>query len=133
MSRYKKASYNEYELPELGGVKAIIRPTRDEKMQISKAFIDFTKSKGDTLESVRKAMSDLLYNSLFVWEDNKRTTRKDVGEEETTRDDIDQFVVDNFGELWMEILHALDIVDKSKLEELKEQQKKELEKPLDPN
>ena len=125
MSRYKKASTNETELAEIGGVKAILRPTRDERMNIIELFMEQQKEKTLDLGKARKLISDLLYNSLFLWEDKKRTDKKEPGAEETTPDDIDDYVVDHLFELWLEILNALDIVDRKKLEELQKQKAEE--------
>ena len=137
MSRYKKASYNETELEEIDGVKAILRPTRDEKMAVIEIFMEQQKGKSLELGKASKVISDLLFNSLFLWENNKRTDKKDEADAETTRDDIEDYVVRNIFELWLSILDALDIIDKKKLEELqKEQQEKllkEQEKTDSPN
>jgi len=78
----------------------------------------------------------LLYNSLFLWENKKRTDKKEVGSEDIERDDIEDYVVSNVFELWLEVLNALDIIDKKKLEQLQKEQeakvKAEQEKE-DPN
>jgi hypothetical protein len=126
MSRYKKASMNEKELPEIGGVKAILRPTRDEKMSVIELFMDQQKNKGLDLKKAKTVLTDLLYNSLFVWEDKKRTAKKEVGNEEIEKDDIEDYVVTNIFELWLEILNALDIIDKKKLEQLQKEQEAKL-------
>ena len=128
MSRYKKASYNETELMEIGGVRPILRPTRDERMKIIELFMEQQKNKSLEIDKARKVISDLLYNSLFLWENNKRTDNKEVGSEDIERDDIDDYVVNHIFELWLEILGSLDIVDKKKLEQLAKEQAKAVEK-----
>ena len=117
---------NEKELPEIGGVKAILRPTRDEKMSVIELFMDQQKNKGLDLKKAKTVLTDLLYNSLFVWEDKKRTAKKEVGNEEIEKDDIEDYVVTNIFELWLEILNALDIIDKKKLEQLQKEQEAKL-------
>jgi hypothetical protein len=136
MSRYKKASMNENELPEIGGVRAILRPTRDEKMSVIELFMEQQKNKGLDIKKASKMLTDVLYNSLFLWEDKKRTDKKEEGSEDITRDDIEDYVVSNIFELWLEILNALDIIDKKKLEELQKEQVEKLKKEQeesDPN
>jgi hypothetical protein len=136
MSRYKKASLNEKELAEVGGSKPILRPTRDEKMSVIELFMEQQKNKGLDIKKATKVLTDLLYNSLFLWENKKRTDKKEVGSEDIERDDIEDYVVSNVFELWLEVLNALDIIDKKKLEQLQKEQeakvKAEQEKE-DPN
>jgi len=122
MSRYKKASMNECELGDIDGVKPILRPTRDEKMKVIELFMSQQKEKNLNLDKARALLTDLLYNSLFLWEDKKRTDKKEEGSEDITKDDIDDFVVAHIFEIWLEVLNAMDIVDKKKLEELQKQQ-----------
>ena len=128
MSRYKKASYNEAELCEIEGVQPILRITRDEKLELIELFFEQQKEKQLDLKKARETISRLLYNSLFLWENNNRTTKKESGSEDVTKDDIDDFVVNNLFELWLEILNALKIIDKSKLEEIKQQQEAQVSK-----
>ena len=127
MSRYKKAQRNEVELTEIDGIKAIVRPTRDEVFEAINIFKDIQKNKDTDLSLLRKYLGDLLYNSLFVWEDNKRTTKKEEGSEDISAGDIDDFVVNNIFSVWMEVLFALDIIDKEKFEELQAEAKKKEE------
>lgn len=138
MSRYKKASCNECELEEMDGVKPILRPTRDERMNIIKMFSKQIKGEALDLEESRKLITDLLYNSLFLWEGNTRTDKMEEGSEGIVKSDIDDFVVAHLFELWSGILVALDIIDKNKLEEMKkkaeeEAKAKEKEEKEDPN
>lgn len=126
MSRYRKASYNEQELGEVDGIKPILRPTRDEKLEVINLFFEQQKNKGLDLLKAQKVISNLLYNSMFLWENNKRTDKKEAGDEDITKDDIEAYVVDNIFELWLEILNALKIIDKKKLAELQEQQQAQL-------
>ena len=125
MSRYKKASYNEYELEEIDGITPMLRPTRDEKMLLLETFMKQQKDKTLNLSDARKVLKEILYNSLFLWEGGKRTNKKEEGSEEITIDDIDDFVTNHIFELWLNVLHGLDIIDKKKLEDL---QKKQAEK-----
>jgi len=125
MSRYKKASYNEYELEEIDGITPMLRPTRDEKMLLLETFMKQQKDKSLNLSDARKVLKEILYNSLFLWEGGKRTNKKEEGSEEITIDDIDDFVTNHIFELWLNVLHGLDIIDKKKLEDL---QKKQAEK-----
>lgn len=136
MSRYKKASLNETELGEVGGVKPILRPSRDEKMEVIELFMEQQKTKGLDIKKATKVLTDLLYNSLFLWENKKRTEKKEVGSEDIDRDDIEDYVVSNVFELWLEVLNALDIIDKKKLEQLQKEQEakaKEEQAKDDPN
>jgi hypothetical protein len=136
MSRYKKASLNEKELAEVGGSKPILRPTRDEKMSVIELFMEQQKNKGLDIKKATKVLTDLLYNSLFLWENKKRTDKKEVGSEDIERDDIEDYVVSNVFELWLEVLNALDIIDKKKLEQLQKEQEAKLkaeENKEDPN
>ena len=134
MSRYKKASMNECELGDIDGVKPILRPTRDEKMKVIELFMSQQKEKNLNLDKARALLTDLLYNSLFLWEDKKRTDKKEEGSEDITKDDIDDFVVAHIFEIWLEVLNAMDIVDKKKLEELQKQQAEQAkEMQEDPN
>lgn len=136
MSRYKKASYNEAELSEIEGVKPILRITRDEKLELIELFFEQQKQKQLDLKKARETISRLLYNSLFLWENNARTDKKEVDSEDITKDDIDSFVVDNLFELWLEILDALKIIDKDKLQDIKKQQEAQIskeEKDTNPN
>jgi hypothetical protein len=133
MSRYKKASHNECELKEIDGVKPVLRVSRDEKLEVIELFFDQQKNKGLDLKKARELISKLLYNSLFLWEKNERTNKKEEGEEDTTKEDIDDYVVNNMFELWLEILGALKIVDTEKLKELQEEQAKKLNEPQKEN
>ena len=136
MSRYKKASYNEAELSEIEGVKPILRITRDEKLELIELFFEQQKQKQLDLKKARETISRLLYNSLFVWENNARTNKKESGSEDITKDDIDAFVVDNLFELWLEILDVLKIIDKDKLQDIKKQHEAQVskeEKDTNPN
>ena len=128
MSRYKKASYNEAELSEIEGVKPILRITRDEKLELIELFFEQQKNKQLDLKKARETISRLLYNSIFLWENNARTNKKEVGSEDITKDDIDAFVVDNLFELWLEILDALKIIDKDKLQDIKKQHEAQISK-----
>jgi len=133
MSRYKKASMNERELPEIGGIKPILRETRDERMSVIDLFMDQQKNKSLDMNKARKVITEILYNSLFLWEDHKRTNKKEIGSEEITRDDVDDYVVSNLLELWLEMLHAMDIIDRNKLKKLQEEQEEKLKKGDNPN
>lgn len=136
MSRYKKASYNEAELSEIEGVKPILRITRDEKLELIELFFEQQKQKQLDLKKARETISRLLYNSIFLWENNARTDKKEIGSEDITKDDIDSFVVDNLFELWLELLDALKIIDKDKLQDIKKQQEAQIskeEKDTNPN
>lgn len=132
MSRYKKASYNEKELEAIDGVKAILRPTRDEVFEVITLFKDQQKNKDLDLKEARKVIGNLLFNSLYLWENNQRTNKKEVGSEDVTKDDIDDFVVKHVFELWLGVLDGLQIIDKKKLEEVTKQiadQKQDNENP----
>ena len=141
MTRYKKASFNEYELEQIDGVTPVLRPTRDEVFEVLTVFRK-QQTSGVLDDSVaRKVLSKLLYNSLFLWKDNKRTTEKEAGAEDLTEDDIDDFVIKNLFEVWINTLDAFKFVNKKELLELakKEQEKKlkelqgESESAEDPN
>jgi hypothetical protein len=136
MSRYKKASMNESELPEIDGMKPILRPTRDEKMSVIELFMDQQKNKGLDIRKATKVLTDLLYNSLFLWEGKNRTNKKEEGNEDIDRDDVEDYVVKNVFELWLEVLNALEIIDKKKLEQLQKEQEAKLkaeQEQEDPN
>jgi hypothetical protein len=133
MSRYKKASMNELELPEIGGMKPILRPTRDERMIVTELFMDQQKDKTLNLRKANTVITDLLYNSLFLWENKQRTDKKEIGSEDIEREDVEDYVVKNLFELWLEILNALDIIDKKKLEELQKEQQDKLKKEQEKN
>lgn len=134
MSRYKKASYNETELEEIEGVKPVLRPTRDERMAVIELFTEQQKNKSLNLQRCRKVLTDLLYNSLFLWENKKRTDKKEEGAQDITREDIEDFVIKNIFEVWLGVLDGLNIIDKKKLKELQKQQAEALkEKPLSEN
>lgn len=117
---------NEVELPEIGGTKAMLRPTLDERMGLTQLFLEQQKEKKLDLILIKGKLTDLLYNSLFLWENGSRTTKKEIGEEDVTKEDIESYVVKNIFELWIEVLQALDMIDKAKLQEYVEQQKKEV-------
>jgi len=131
MSRYKKASRNEYELKEIDGMKPILRPTNDERMDIVELFMAQQTEKKLDARKANKLIADLLYNSLFVWENNKRTDKKEAGSEDVTLEDVESFVIDNLFDIWLDILDALKIIDKKALEELQNKQQEELEKAKD--
>ena len=136
MSRYKKASLNETELSEIAGVTPILRPTRDEKMSVIELFMEQQKNKGLDIKKATKVLTDLLYNSLFLWEGKKRTDKKEEDSQDIERDDIEDYVVSNVFELWLEVLNALDIIDKKKLEQLQKEQEAKLkaeQEQEDPN
>ena len=135
MSRYRKAQRNEVELPEIDGLKPILRVTRDEQFEAIEIFKDINKNQDTDLQFLRKYLSKILYNSLFLWENNQRTNKKEIGSEEITNDDIDDFVTGNIFEIWQEVLLALNIIDKDKFNELKEklESKKEEENKKSPN
>lgn len=134
MSRYKKASYNETELEEIEGIKPVLRPTRDERMAVIELFTEQQKNKSLNLQKCRKVLTDLLYNSLFLWENKKRTDKKEEGSEDITYEDIEDFVIKNIFEVWLGVLDSLNIIDKKKLKELQKQQAEALkEKPLSEN
>lgn len=136
MSRYKKASLNEVELSEIGGVVPVLRPSRDEKLSVVKLFLEQQKNKDLDIDKAKEVITELLYNSLFLWENHKRTDKKEEGADDITREDIEDYVVDNLLELWLEILNGMEIIDKKKLQELQEKQLQELEKEAsesDPN
>lgn len=133
MSRYRKAQHNEVELKEIDGVTPILRPTRDEIFKAIDLFKEQSVRKSADLHAVRQYLSDLLYNSLFLWEGNKRTEKREEGSEDITKDDIDDYVVKNVFELWGEVLFATNIIDKTKFEELQKKQKEEEEKAKNPN
>lgn len=128
MSRYKKASANEYELAEIDGVKPVLRPTKDERMDVVELFMKQQESKQLDVRKAEKVISELLYNSLFLWENNKRTEKKEEGSEETTKEDVESYVIKNLFDIWLDILDALNIIDKKKLEELRLKQLEELAK-----
>lgn len=134
MSRYKKAQRNEFELPEIDGITPILRPTRDEIFQAVDIFKNQQISKNADLVVIRKYLTDLLYNSLFLWEGFKRTEKREEGSEDITKEDIDDFVVRNIFSVWSEVLFATKIIDKDVLEKLKqEEKKKKKEAKNDPN
>jgi ATP-dependent helicase YprA (DUF1998 family) len=131
MSRYKKASRNEYELKEIDGIKPILRPTKDERMDIVELFMDQQTEKKLDVRKANKLIADLLYNSIFIWENNKRTDKKEAGSEDVTAEDVESFVIDNLFMIWLDILDALKIIDKKALEELQKKQNEDLEKAKD--
>jgi hypothetical protein len=121
MGRYRKTTMNEQELEEIDGITPVLRPTRDEVFQVIETFGKQQKEKNVDLKSTREVLTGLLYNSLFVWEEGKRTNKKEAGCEDITREDIDDYVVKNIFELWLSVLNALKIIDKNKLEEMQKQ------------
>lgn len=123
--------YNESEV-DINGTKVILRPTRDEKMRLFEAFAKSTKTKGDNLSEIRSELTNLLYNSLFLWKDNKRTKEKESDSLDTTKEDIDSFVVDNFGDVWTQALDKLDIVKEEDVKKALKAQAK-LKENIDPN
>jgi len=100
-------------------------------MDIVELFMAQQTEKKLDARKANKLIADLLYNSLFVWENNKRTDKKEAGSEDVTLEDVESFVIDNLFDIWLDILDALKIIDKKALEELQNKQQEELEKAKD--
>lgn len=123
MSRYKKVVMNEVELKEIGGQKAIIKPSVEDKFNA----LQLTSKAGNVAEidkylvGIRNHLTEVLFKSIFVFDANNRPTNKKIeGEENTTREDIDSYVVSNLSELWIEYLLKLDIIPEEKAKEIQD-------------
>jgi hypothetical protein len=128
MARYKKATQNEYEMPEISGVKPILRLTVDERFEVINLFKEQARTKSLDVVEARKIISKCLFNSLYLWKDGKRTTQKEADSLDITENDIDAYVVDNLFNLWVELLIALEIVSKDEMEKQKKKMLEEAEK-----
>ena len=101
MSRYRKAVLNEYELQEIDGTKAFIKPSVEDKFEALEIVKSAQLDKDIDLKRVRSHLVNLLFKS-----------QKEEGEDRASKDDIDSFVVPNIFELWVEYLTAIGISKK---------------------
>ncbi len=118
MSRYKKIVMNEVELKEIGGQKALLKPSVEDKFKALELVKDIQMEKDANLIRIRTHLTDVLFKSIHVFDGNKPTDKLLPGEETTTKEDIDSYVVDNLMELWTEYLITIDILTAKKVEEL---------------
>ena len=125
MSRYKKVMHNEVEMKEIGGSKPILRISKDEKLKVIDVFFRQQQSGEFDVIASTKVLSEILFKSLFIWENNIRTNKKEEGTEKTTLEDVSAYVIDNVFEIWTETLFALDIVDEKKTIEMAKEKKEQ--------
>lgn len=118
---YKKAINNEVEMQEIDGVKVTLRLTVDEKLDIIATFKEQQKNKDMDVRAMADILTTLLYNSVYLWDNKRRTQTKAPGFESVEKEDVRAFVVDNLFDVWLSVLDALKILDKKKLEELQKE------------
>lgn len=110
---------NEIELKELGGQIALVKPSVEDKFNALMIIKDTQVKKDLDLKVVRDHLTDVLWKSIHVFDsDNKPTDKLIKGEEETTRTDIDAYVVTNLFELWVDYATKIGIIDEKKAKEL---------------
>lgn len=140
MSRYKKVITGEMELPEISGTKFLIYPTIDTRMDLlehikatqiieeydvkdDKGRITGTtrvKGKYFILPAIARTCAKMIFEGCYEHDkDGKRIKIKD-DEAATTEDGILALVLESdIMAIYLEILRALDIIDKKKFDELK--------------
>ena len=145
MSRYKNKIHltNEIELPEISGIKFLIYPTIEAKLDLvdlvkqSQMFeeIDKKDSSGKVIETKRirgkyfnirdvaNVCAKLVYEGCWEHDGEGNRTQKKEEEKETTERDILMVVLNSdVMNLYLECLRVLDIIESDKLDEIKQAQ-----------
>jgi len=143
MSRYKKVITGELELPEINGTKFLIYPTIETRMDLLEHIkstqiveeIDDKDEKGRTiatrkirgkyfnLPAIARTCGKMIFEGCYEHDaDGKRMEKKEE-EKDTTEDQILAIILESdIMSIYLEILTALDIINKDKAEELKKGQ-----------
>lgn len=140
MSRYKKVVCGEIELPEISGVKFLIYPTVETRMDLLEHIkatqiveeVDERDEKGKVigtkrikgkyfnLPSIAKTCASIVYEACWEHDGNGNRTKKKDEEFDTNEKQILSLVLESdIMNIYLEILKATDIISKDKAEELK--------------
>jgi hypothetical protein len=142
MSRYKKIITGEIELPEVSGIKFLIYPTIDtridmlehikstqlieevdEKNDEGKTITKRIKGKFFSLSSIAKTCAKIIYEGCYEHDGKGRRVKKKEEEQDTTEEQILSLVLESdIMSIYLEVLKALDIISKDKADELKKGQ-----------
>lgn len=143
MSRYRKVVSGELELPEVSGIKFLIYPTIEARIDLldhikaTQIFDEYderdstgkivgtkrVKGKYFELSGIAKTCTKLVYEGCFEHDINGKRTKKKEGEEETTEQQLLALILESdIMALYLEVLKALEIISKEKAEELKKGQ-----------
>lgn len=130
MGRYRKVVLNEVELKEIGGQTPLIKPSVEDKFRALEIFKKMSMDKVIDLSEIRVYLTELLFKSIHIFKDGKPTSQIIESETDTTKTDIDAYVVENLFELWTETVIELGIVDRDKAESVKKKAEEETKKKL---
>jgi hypothetical protein len=111
--RYKQAITGSFELPEVGGQRAFIIPSLDDKTEALDIIATQMSTKKLDLKRVRAHLTNVLFKSL------------PQGCEDT-REDVDSYVVNNLADLWFEYLVSIDVMSKEDVSSFKKKSEDEL-------
>ena len=141
MSRYKQVVKGEKELKELSGIKFLIYPTIETKMDLleivkSTQVFEEIDEKDDTgkiistkrvkgkyfnLKDIADVCSKIIFEGCFNHDINGKRLGKKSDEQDTTQDQIKELVFEaGVLNVYLEVITSLDIVSADKAEELKE-------------
>jgi len=143
MSRYRRVLIGEKELPEISGVKFLIFPTIETRMELLEHIkstqvveeVDERDEKGKVigtkrikgkyfnLSSIAKTCGKIIFEACFEHDINGKRIHKKADEQDTTEDQILALILESdIMSIYLAILEALDIIDKSKADEIKQGQ-----------
>lgn len=150
MSRYKKIITGETTLPEIDGVEFIIYPTIQTRMNLlehikSTQVIEEYDEKDDKgrvigtrkirgkyfdLPGIAKTCAEIIYEGCWEHDPSGKRTALKEDEADTTSDDILNLVLQSdILSIYLEIITALNIIDKKKADEMKQGQGDAAKKP----
>ena len=143
MSRYRKVITGEVELPEISGIKFLIYPTIETRMELLELIkstqvieeVDEKDSNGKVigtkrikgkffeLPAIAKTCSKMVYEACYEHDGNGKRIRKKEEEQETTQEQLLALILESdIMSLYLEILKSLDIISGEKADELKQGQ-----------
>ena len=148
MSRYCKVIVGEAELPEVDGVKYLIYPTLETRMELLELIkksqmvdeVDEKDESGKTVTrrirgkhfsigEVAKVLARMIYEGCFEHNGEGKRIKKKEGEFDTTELQILELLMrGGVLQVYMHVLKELKIIDEAKMEQMKSSAEEEVKK-----
>lgn len=126
MSRYKQAITGDVELPAINGIVPVIYCTLEDKFECLQIIKDNLKNKDFDLKRIRPFLNKILQEGCFNHDATGRRTGikiSEAGHEETLAKDIDDFVITNMSDLFVNTSIKLGFMDQKDVDRVAEKMK----------